>query len=82
MSNRLYDFLCPNNHVTESLVDSDHTTAKCKVCSKDAIRVVSSPRIKLDGCSGDFPSASDRWVQVRAEKLSQEQKQNASHVGD
>ena len=82
MSKRIYDFVCPNDHVTESLVDSDHTTAKCTVCSKDAIRVVSAPRIKLDGCSGHFPSASDRWVQVRAEKLKQEKKQNASHVGD
>ncbi len=34
---------------------SDHTTAKCKVCSKDAIRLISAPTIGLDAISGDFP---------------------------
>ena len=74
---RLYDFKCPNDHVTESLVDSDHTTAKCKVCSKDAIRLVSAPSIGLDPISGDFPGATARWANVRADRLKHEQKRGS-----
>jgi len=74
---RLYDFQCPNDHITESLVDSDHTTAKCKVCSKDAIRLISAPNISLDALSGDFPGATAKWAAVRADRLKQEQKRGS-----
>ncbi len=74
---RLYDFQCPNDHITESLVDSDHTTAKCKVCSKDAIRLISAPTIGLDALSGDFPGATAKWAAVRADRLKQEQKRGS-----
>jgi hypothetical protein len=77
MSKRLYDFKCPNDHVTESFVDSDHTTAKCKVCSKDAIRLISAPSISLDVISGDFPGATAKWANARAEKLKHEQKRGS-----
>ena len=72
---RIFDFLCANGHVTEALIDDTLYETQCKQCSELSIRQISSPQFKLDGCSGDYPSASDRWVKVRAEKLRQEKKQ-------
>jgi hypothetical protein len=38
---------------------------------------MSSPMMKLEGCSGDYPTAADAWVRKRAEKLKVEQKANS-----
>jgi hypothetical protein len=40
----------------------------------EAIRIISTPMISLEGITGAFPGASDKWVRNRAEKLKQEQK--------
>ena len=69
---RIFDFLCANGHVTEALLDDALYETQCKQCSEVSIRQISAPQFKLDGCSGDYPSAADRWVKVRAEKLKQE----------
>ena len=74
---RMFDFLCDNGHVSERLVDDSIRTLKCSECDKEAVRVISSPQVKLEGFSGAFPDAYDRWAKVRAEKLQQEQKRNA-----
>lgn len=72
---RIFDFLCSNNHVTEALVDDTLYETQCRQCSEVSIRQISAPQFKLDGCSGDYPTAADRWVKVRAEKLKQEKSQ-------
>ncbi len=74
---RMFDFLCDDNHVTERLVDDSVRTVTCSECGKEAIRLVSSPQVKLEGFTGAFPDAYDKWARVRAEKLKQEQKRNA-----
>lgn len=76
---RIFEFLCSDGHISESLVDDSIRNAACKVCGKDAQRIVSSGMIKLEGITGSFPGAYDRWERVRAEKLKQERKQAASH---
>ena len=77
MAKRLFDFFCDDKHVTEALRDDSVRTISCPICGKDAVRAVSAPSIKLEGFTGAFPDAYDRWTRVRAEKLKQEQKQNA-----
>ena len=74
---RMFDFLCDNGHVSERLVDDSIRTLECSECDKETVRVISSPQVKLEGFSGAFPDAYDRWAKVRAEKLQQEQKRNA-----
>jgi len=75
---RMYEFQCTEGHIFESLEYADTRTIPCKVCdSVHAHRIVSAGQLKLEGCSGDFPSAYDRWERVRAEKLQQERKQNS-----
>jgi hypothetical protein len=71
------DFKCADNHVTEALREDSVRTIVCPHCGKDAIKVLAAPRSKLEGFSGAFPDAYDRWSRVRAEKLAIEQKQNA-----
>lgn len=72
-----FDFSCEDSHISESFVSVDDRAISCKTCGKKATRILSCPTIKLEGITGSFPGASDRWEKVRAEKLSQERKQNA-----
>lgn len=74
---RMFDFLCDDGHVTERLVDDSVGSITCPECGKDAVKAVSAPTIKLEGFTGAFPDAYDRWARVRAEKLQQEKKQNS-----
>jgi hypothetical protein len=75
---RIFEFVCPEGHITERLVDSEVRTVLCS-CFSEAERIVSAPQIKLEGITGAFPGAYDRWERVRAEKLAVERKQKASH---
>lgn len=71
------DFECADGHVTEALREDSVRTIVCPHCGKDAIKALAAPRSKLEGFSGAFPDAYDRWARVRAEKLKIEQKQNS-----
>lgn len=74
---RMFEFLCFEGHESERLIDDSIRTIECPACGKDAHRLVSSPQVKLEGFTGAFPDAYDRWAKVRAEKLKQERKLNA-----
>jgi hypothetical protein len=72
----LNDFACDEGHVTEAFRDSSDQSIVCPECGNTAVRALSAPNIKLEGFSGDFPGAYNRWTKIRAEKLKQEQKRN------
>jgi hypothetical protein len=74
---RIFEFVCPEGHITERLADTEQRTILCR-CFAEAERIVSAPQIKLEGITGAFPGAYDRWERVRAEKLAVERKQKAS----
>ena len=73
----LNDFLCDDGHVTEALRDDSEQSIVCPVCGKEAVKTLATPQIKLEGFTGAFPDAYERWAKVRAERLTKEQKQNA-----
>jgi len=80
MPKRLYDFRCVTSpsHITEEFTDFDSGfTPRCKECGSETKRVISPVRFDLEGLSGDFPTAADKWVKKREEKLALERKQNA-----
>lgn len=81
---RIFEFACDQGHVTERYVDEQVMCIQCPHCKYLAVanRIVSAPQIKLEGITGSFPGAYDRWERVRAEKLQQERKRNASHGED
>jgi hypothetical protein len=79
MSKRMYDFRCNNGHVTEHLVDPLLRFIVCPTCLILARRLIGTPRAVLDGCSGDFPTAADKWERDRESHMRQEQRNVREH---
>lgn len=60
------DFLCSTcGQVSEKLVDSDFHNIECPECQGDAVEMMSMPTVRLEGISGAFPGAHDRWARIR-----------------
>ena len=75
MARRLYEHKCSKGHITEALVDYEATEVLCE-CGEVATRIISTPRIALDGTNPNFVGAYDRWARVREEKAKIEAKRN------
>lgn len=75
---RVFDYLCSNGHRVERFVESGVEEVECE-CGAMGLRQIPAPRAKLDGCSGDFPSASDEWVRRRESHMRLEQRNLAEH---
>lgn len=78
MGLRVFDFLCPRGHRTEHFVDADIVEVECK-CGALGARQIAAPRATLDGCSGDFPTASDKWAARRESHMRKERKNQEKH---
>lgn len=78
MSLRVYDFRCPQGHVTEHFVDAVIEEVQCH-CECMATRCLSAPRSKLEGITGAFPGAADKWERNRASHMRKEQKNQEQH---
>jgi hypothetical protein len=76
---RMFDFQCGNGHIHEAFVDSEIRSKPCPECDSEAVRLISTPHVRLDGTSGAFPGEAMKWERKRAEKLQQERKRAASH---
>lgn len=62
------DFLCSScGTVTEKLINHDVTCIECPECYENAVRQISMPTVKLEGITGSFPGAADKWARVREE---------------
>ena len=79
MVKRIFEFVCTGDdpHLFERFTDENNRIVTCPDCGEPSNRIVSTPRIALDGCSGDFPGETMKWERKRAEKLSQERKKNS-----
>ena len=76
---RMYDFRCEEGHVQEVLIRDDTREITCGECGLPAIRQIPAPRSRLDGTSGDFPTAADAWENRRKSHMKKEQKALESH---
>ena len=76
MSRRMYEFRCNDGHISESLVDYETTEKTCAVCEQKAFRIISAPRIELDGTDPIYVTAYDKWAKRHEEKAKLERKQN------
>ena len=74
----LNDFQCAKGHTEEYFVDREQLTVSCRHCGNEATRLIATPRISLDGTSGDFPTASDAWVNRRNSHIAWERKTGRS----
>jgi len=79
MSRRLFDFRCSTGHVFEAFVESDVRLRYCTQCKTIAQRQIAAPHIVLDGISGDFPTAADKWEKRRESHMKQERKNQQNH---
>lgn len=71
----LYDFKCTEcENKFEDMVPSTVTEVNCTACGSVAKRLLSCPRIALDGTDPAFPSAWDKWEKSRKQKMAQERK--------
>ena len=71
----MFEHKCSKGHITEALVDYEATEVLCE-CGEVATRIISTPRIALDGTNPNFVGAYDRWARVREEKAKIEAKRN------
>ena len=62
MAIRVFDFVCNIGHSSEVFADDAIKQLVCPICGDVAHRVISKPRFKLDGVSGAFPTAADKWA--------------------
>lgn len=76
MARRIYEFICPDGHVTDSYVDEKIREAVCSTCEGKATRIVSAVASSLDPLSGAFPDATMKWAKHRQQKIQQERKEN------
>ena len=74
---RVFDYLCPNGHRTEMFTSEVSETTEC-MCGEKALRQMSTPRVFLEGVTGDFPGAAMKWDKKHAEQLKVEKKRNSS----
>ena len=60
------DFLCGTcGQVSEKLVDSDYHTIECPECHGDAVQLRGMPTVRLEGITGAFPGAHEKWARIR-----------------
>jgi hypothetical protein len=79
---QLRDFRCDECGTThEEYIDSDVRAVECPSCSGVATSIISPVRFTLEGTSGDFPTAYQKWDKRRQEKMKQEYKQGLRPYG-
>ena len=64
---RIFEFRCAKDHLSEKFVDDEVRSIECPHCRNEASRIISSPRISLEGITGAFPSACDAWARKHEE---------------
>jgi hypothetical protein len=73
---RMFEFQCEAGHITERYISYEVVCVPCEACGNDANRIISTPRIVLDGTDPVYVSAHDAWARKHEEKAKIERKQN------
>lgn len=64
----LYDFKCVKcGNIEEKLVDKAVHIDQCSECGRASTRQISPVRCKLEGITGHFPDAADKWAKQHEE---------------
>ena len=69
----ILDFQCSVcNNIHEKYVEASTQIIACPTCNSEAKRIISKMNFKLEGVSGDFPTAASRWADAheRAARIS------------
>ena len=72
----LRDFECPScKEIFERYVDSESSVVTCD-CGHMAHKMMSAPTISLEGITGAFPGAHEKWARIREQKARDVAKKN------
>lgn len=64
---QIREFRCPScGVVDERYVGDDVQAIDCE-CGNKAQRIISTPTVRLEGITGAFPGAADKWARIREE---------------
>lgn len=75
---KLFEFHCSTcDYHFEELTEYTQTFP-CPKCNSNADKIISAPRVNLEGWSGSFPGAAAAWDKKRKQQLAKERKQNAA----
>lgn len=58
---KVRDFRCPNGHVWEDFLPTGQEESFCKDCGSKGEKLMAAPRFVLEGTSGAFPTALQKW---------------------
>lgn len=67
----IYDFKCTScANIKEHIVriKDRGNTKECPDCGGTSEYQIGTPQIKLEGISGDFPTAHDRWAKLHSKR--------------
>ncbi len=73
----LYEYECEdccNIFEVLTTLESRKLPEPCPLCGQDGYMVLSPTRSKLEGVSGDFPTAYDRWTKMHEREAKREPK--------
>ena len=74
----MYDYECSCGHCFEAIKSmTQRYTADCPECGREAVQMLSTPTVKLDALSGDFPGETMKWEKKRNQKMAQERKHSS-----
>lgn len=61
---KLFDVRCPEGHVTEDWLEGLDEITTCSLCGLEAHAIISPVRFTLEGTTGHFPTAADKWARM------------------
>ncbi len=73
----LRDFVCSHcGQRVEKLVDISYSTIECPECQGDAVQQMGMPTVRLEGITGAFPGAHEKWARIREDNAKIKAKRN------
>ncbi len=77
MPKLLREFECEScGRMQERFIDVETHYVECS-CGGTARKIVGMPTVKLEGITGAFPGAHDRWARIREENARQKKRREA-----
>lgn len=74
---RIFEFRCTScGCITERYIHDNIYNVECDECGEKASRIVSAPRIELDGTDPVYVSAHEKWAKNREEATRIAKKRN------
>lgn len=64
---RVYEYTCPTHGKFEQFALGRKEYVLCPECGEVSEPALSAPRSKLEGITGDFPTAADAWARKHVE---------------